>query len=65
MLAVMRDPQVDAKRRDEMAKAAAPYLHPKLCAVEQRVAAQDAQGDGGEVIVHVGFVQGQLERTGG
>lgn len=29
MLHVMRDPQADAARRDRMAQAAAPYLHPK------------------------------------
>ena len=33
-LRVMRDPSASAKRRDEMAKAAAPYLHSKLAAVE-------------------------------
>lgn len=30
MLAVMRDPQADERRRDDMSKAAAPYLHAKL-----------------------------------
>jgi len=30
MLAVMRDPNEPPERRDEMAKAAAPYVHPKL-----------------------------------
>jgi hypothetical protein len=30
MLGVMRDPNADNKRRDAMAMAAAPYLHPKL-----------------------------------
>ena len=30
MLKVMRDPREPAARRDEMAKAAAPYLHPKM-----------------------------------
>ena len=30
MLRVMRDPTASAKRRDEMAKAAAPYLHSRL-----------------------------------
>jgi hypothetical protein len=34
MLAVMRDEKAPAERRDEMAKAAAPYVHPKLAAVE-------------------------------
>jgi hypothetical protein len=35
MLRVMRDPSIPAKRRDEMAKAAAPFLHPKLASIEQ------------------------------
>jgi hypothetical protein len=30
MLRIMRDPREPAARRDEMAKAAAPYLHPKM-----------------------------------
>jgi hypothetical protein len=34
MLAVMRDIGADVKRRDEMAKAAAPFIHPRLAAVE-------------------------------
>jgi hypothetical protein len=34
MLGVMRDPAADLKRRDAMAMAAAPYLHPKLTAVD-------------------------------
>jgi hypothetical protein len=33
MLRVMRDPAVDHERRDEMARAAAPYIHPRLTAV--------------------------------
>jgi len=33
MLAVVRDTQADPVRRDEMAKAAAPYVHPKLASV--------------------------------
>ena len=32
--AVMRDPKAAARRRDEMAKAAAPYLHSKLAPIE-------------------------------
>jgi uncharacterized protein DUF5681 len=35
MLSVMRDPSAAAKRRDEMAKAAAPFLHSKLASIEQ------------------------------
>jgi hypothetical protein len=34
MLSVMRDANTDAKRRDAMAMAAAPYLHPKVSPVE-------------------------------
>ena len=34
MLRVMRDPNATAKRRDEMAKAAAPFLHSKLASIE-------------------------------
>jgi hypothetical protein len=34
ILSVMRDPTVDPKRRDEMAKAAAPYVHPRLTATD-------------------------------
>jgi hypothetical protein len=34
MLRVMRNNQADEKRRDMMAVAAAPFLHPKLAAVE-------------------------------
>jgi len=34
MLTVMRSEEAPADRRDEMAKAAAPYVHPKLAAVE-------------------------------
>lgn len=33
MLKVMRDEDADDARRDDMAKAAAPYVHPKLSAV--------------------------------
>jgi hypothetical protein len=36
MLSVMRDDKVEPKRRDAMAMAAAPYVHPKLSAVEAK-----------------------------
>ena len=35
MLRIMRDENVDARRRDDMAKSVAPYLHPKLSSVQQ------------------------------
>src|SRR5271170_5909197 len=37
MLAVMRDETVDPGRRDGMAKAAAPYIHPRLASMEAKI----------------------------
>lgn len=37
MLAVMRDESVDPERRDRMATAAAPYIHPRLSNVEAKI----------------------------
>jgi len=37
MLSVMRDDNAQPKRRDAMAMAAAPYLHPKLSTVEAKL----------------------------
>jgi len=34
MLRVMRDPKAGPERRDQMAKATAPYMHPRLTAIE-------------------------------
>jgi len=45
MLQVMRDDAADLARRDDMAKAAAPYVHPKLAAIEHT-------GAGGGPIQH-------------
>ncbi len=39
MLRVMRDIGTDAPRRDDMAKAAAPYVHAKLSSVDANVKA--------------------------
>ncbi len=54
MLRVMRDETADPSRRDDMARAVAPYVHPKLAAVEQtgkdgkqiiiQISPQEAQG---------------------
>ena len=49
MLAVMNDPSADAARRDRMAVAAAPYLHPKVAEAgkkQQRSAAAKTAGAG-------------------
>ena len=51
MLEVMRNPQIDARRRDQMAAAAAPYVHHRLSSAEH-------SGPGGstmQVIVKTGF----------
>jgi hypothetical protein len=37
MLGIMRDPTADNKRRDAMAMAAAPYLHPRLTAIDAKL----------------------------
>lgn len=37
MLKVMRDPKADHRRRDAMAMAAAPYLHPRLNPVDPKL----------------------------
>ena len=45
MLAVMRDPTADVKRRDAMAIAAAPYLHAKLSSVESEPIADPGKSE--------------------
>src|ERR1700722_10281782 len=35
MLRTMRDPTIDIDRRADMAKAAAPYVHPRLASIER------------------------------
>ena len=37
MLGIMHDPAGDHKRRDAMAMAAAPYLHPRLTAIDAKL----------------------------
>ncbi len=44
MLKVMRDPETPPQRRDEMAKACAPYVHPKLAAVDPDTGKPPEQG---------------------
>ena len=41
MLAGMQDSDEPAERRDEMANAAAPYVHPKLAATELQHSGKD------------------------
>jgi hypothetical protein len=43
MLAVMRDPDVDPLRRDRMAVAAAPFMHPRI--YDHRVGKKEAERD--------------------
>src|SRR5690242_17674845 len=37
MIRIMRDESASPERRDEMAKAAAPYVHPKLASIEHEL----------------------------
>jgi hypothetical protein len=53
MLRVMRDPTVEPHRRDAMAKAAAPYLHPQLAAIHHRHANADGTPIAPTVIVTI------------
>jgi hypothetical protein len=43
MLGIMRDPAADHKRRDAMAMAAAPYLHPRLTAIDAKLSPAASQ----------------------
>ena len=36
MIRIMRDPSASIERRDDLAKAAAPYLHARLAAIEHQ-----------------------------
>jgi hypothetical protein len=66
MLRVMRDPDVEPARRDEMAKLALPYLHPKPTAIEH------TGRDGGpieisdvseaDIVRRIGFIMAQAAR---
>jgi len=47
MLRIMRSPKADKGRRDDMAKAAAPYLHAKLQSTEIR------NPEGSEFVIRV------------
>jgi hypothetical protein len=56
MLATMRDPAVDHKRRDAMAMAAAPYLHPKLSTIDANLSPAVAQPSPERRSISVEFV---------
>jgi hypothetical protein len=51
MLAVMRDPNADHKRRDAMAMAAARYLHPKLNSVESTMTVRGEEDEQAKIEV--------------
>jgi hypothetical protein len=53
MLRVMRDPNVPARRRDEMAKAVAPYLHARLAPIESPAPEDEPRINGIEVVFTV------------
>ena len=59
MMRIMRDPTTEPHRRDAMAKAAAPYVHPTLAAVAHKHL--DAQGRPMAPVVTVTVMQAPLE----
>jgi hypothetical protein len=59
MLRVMRDSRAAPERRDQMAKAAAPYMHPRLTAIE--VSDNDESSYQASVSIHVTFVDPKAE----
>jgi hypothetical protein len=59
MLRIMRDPTTQPHRRDAMAKAAAPYVHPTLAAVAHKHL--DAQGQPMAPVVTVTIMQAPPE----
>jgi hypothetical protein len=63
MLTVMRDPAADQKRRDAMAMAAAPYLHPKLSAIEAKLSPAAVEPSPERTSVVVEFVVPNGART--
>ena len=52
MIRVMRDPKANARRRDAMAAAAAPYVHHRLSSTEH----SGPGGDAVQVVIQTGFV---------
>jgi hypothetical protein len=60
MLTVMRDANADQKRRDAMAMAAAPYLHPRLSPAEPKPIT-DPERPEGVSRIEVSFVHPQHE----
>ena len=66
MLTVMRDKTQEYARRDEMAKAAAPYVHARLAATVMKVednredankSAEELKAEISEMLVDLGLVQ--------
>jgi len=57
MLRTMRDPAASAKRRDEMAKAATPYLHAKLAPIDPPRPPDDAEDLGEDNEIRIVLVK--------
>src|SRR5215472_1226822 len=58
MLGVMRDANADPKRRDAMAMAVAPYLHPKLSPIDEEPNERKTSGLNAEDVgIQVRFVR--------
>jgi hypothetical protein len=63
MLEVMRDAKADHKRRDAMAMAAAPYLHPKLSSVEANLRNSGGESAPPKTSIVVSFVKPDADHT--
>jgi hypothetical protein len=69
MLSVMRDPEVEPARRDEMAKLALPYMHPKAALMDEpgkgagTAEAMDISDT--DVARRIGFILARATRTKG
>jgi hypothetical protein len=63
MLAVMRDPAADQKRRDAIATAAAPYLHARLSPIDGTLSPAGAEPSPEKTSVVVEFVVPNGART--
>jgi hypothetical protein len=60
MLRIMRDPKASNTRRDEMARTAAPYLHPKITAITYTPPQDEADEDN---TINLVFIQSSRPPT--
>jgi hypothetical protein len=64
MLTILRDTKIDAVRRDEMAKAAAPYCHSRLSTIDAKVNVNQSLADALDEMEGWGKIGRSLEASG-